>query len=211
MLRDPRDDTQQRQRAGEADDTGIAQLGLQQARESRGVIGLPIGHVVGAPLHTAGDGEEYGLDQVAHIDEREQLRPQPRAEVKVSGDRPCHEIVVMLMRAIDTRGTDDDVWETLERSQIVLGLGLAPAVGSVRTPRVVLGVGEPVALMDGAEDTERAHIDELVRHRPESDQRAGQMARGIAVDAHEVVTPAAFGHAGIVDDDVPPPMPRRVL
>ena len=84
---------------------------LQQDGEAAAVIVAAIAEEVGLAAFTAREAEEAGLNEVADVDKRDDLRRIAHGKVHMLADAVGHQEVVPLTGAIDARRTQHDIVE----------------------------------------------------------------------------------------------------
>ena len=109
---------------GDAQHAVHAHFALQQAAELAAVVAATVAQEVGPTTLTARERRVAGVDEVAHVDEREALRTIAHGEVDVLANAVGHEEIVALARAVDAGGAEDDVVQPLHTGEGFLGLEL---------------------------------------------------------------------------------------
>ena len=150
------------------------------------------------------EGEEYGLHHVFDINKGDVLTLEAYGEVDVVADGFRHHEVVFLPRAIDARGSENDVWKIVAYGlEEPFGLELALAVSSIGAGVVVLGyllIG--LLFADGSHHAERTEINKAVDGHLQVEYRLDQPLGSLGVDLIERVLVEALRGSGGMDDVV---------
>ena len=112
-------------------------------------------------------------------------------------------IIIPFPRAINSRGTENNIREVLLPADILFGKKFALPVGGVRPLGIVEAERSEAVLISDTEATEAAHQEKLLRAMSSRREGIEEAAGVLGIYLEEEALVGGLRQAGVVDDEIP--------
>ena len=176
---------------------------LDDAAEFALGVCFAVGEQIRLAAHAGFQRVKHRRRKILDIDKREQLATVAYAEVKALRYRLNHQIIITLVRTVDSRRAHGYIRKAGYRLQIGLGFEFRQAVFCICHRYAVSREGRVAFLIAHTEHSHRTHHHESVGHGIERAQRVDKQPQAAVIHTVEVVEIDTFGSAEIVHHIVP--------